>query len=77
MMAFKLRILLVATFRRVALADPQLPPGLLPDDWVGRRARTVAGSVYAAVADRADEFLQSVADPALAPIASQRDRFTG
>jgi phenylacetic acid degradation operon negative regulatory protein len=76
-MAFKLRMLLVAAFRRVALSDPQLPPGLLPDDWVGRRARTVAGSVYAAVADRADEFLQLVADPALAPIASQRDRFTG
>jgi phenylacetic acid degradation operon negative regulatory protein len=75
-MAFKLRTLLVATFRRVALADPQLPAALLPEGWIGDRARALAGDVYRAVADSAEQFLVSVAEPPLTPAASRRDRFT-
>jgi len=74
-MAFKLRTLLVATFRRVALADPQLPAALLREGWIGNRARALAGDVYRAVADRAEGFLVSVAEPRLTPMTSRRDRF--
>jgi phenylacetic acid degradation operon negative regulatory protein len=58
--AAKARILLVASFRRIALADPQLPASLLPAGWSGRRAREQAGRVYAALAARSDDHLTSV-----------------
>ena len=58
--ALKLRLLLVATFRRIALADPQLPGELLPDSWVGHRARDVARRVYAGVAGPSDRRVAEV-----------------
>jgi phenylacetic acid degradation operon negative regulatory protein len=54
--AAKLRLLVVATFRRLALADPMLPDELLGDDWPGHRARQEARRVYAAVAPLADRW---------------------
>lgn len=50
----KLRLLLVARFRRVALAEPSVPPSLLPSDWVGHRSRQLAARVYEAVVERSD-----------------------
>lgn len=52
--ASKLRLLVVATFRRVALADPRLPDELLPSGWPGHRARAEAARVYGAVVAAAD-----------------------
>ena len=50
-LAFKLRTLLVAEFRRIALSDPQLPALLLPTDSIGKlRARRLAGEIYRTVA---------------------------
>ncbi len=75
-LAFKLRTLLVAEFRRIALADPQLPAELLPSEWVGRRARVLAGTIYAGVATESEQFLAATADPPLQPIPIRHDRFT-
>ena len=50
----KLRLLLVAAFRRVALAEPSVPPTVLPEDWVGDRSRRVAGRIYESIAHRSD-----------------------
>ncbi len=63
--AFKLRTLLVASFRRIALADPQLPAELLPADWIGTRARHVAGAVYRSVAAASEQRLLSTVVPPL------------
>lgn len=52
--AMKLRLLVVASFRRLALADPMLPADLLPAEWPGDRARVHAARVYAAVARSSD-----------------------
>lgn len=41
------RIRLVHAFRRLALRDPDLPPELLPGDWIGVKARRFAGRIYA------------------------------
>lgn len=71
-LAFKLRTLVVSTFRRIALADPQLPPELLPADWVGKHARQEAARVYAAVAGASDRRLDAVANLA---VATPPDRF--
>jgi phenylacetic acid degradation operon negative regulatory protein len=73
--AFKLRTLLVAEFRRIALADPQLPAELLPADWIGARARRVAARLYAAVAERSERFLVATAEPGVAGPGANRDRF--
>jgi phenylacetic acid degradation operon negative regulatory protein len=58
--ATKLRLLVVASFRRLALADPMLPAGLLPSGWPGGPARAHAGRVYRAVAMRSDRRLSEV-----------------
>ena len=48
--SLKLRILLVASFRRIVLSAPQLPAELLPGGWIGDTARALAGSLYASAA---------------------------
>jgi phenylacetic acid degradation operon negative regulatory protein len=70
--AAKARILLVASFRRIALADPQLPAPLLPAAWPGREAREHAGRVYAALAARSDAYLTDVVGH---PIVTDPGRF--
>jgi phenylacetic acid degradation operon negative regulatory protein len=74
-LAFKLRTLLVAEFRRIALSDPQLPAPLLPPDWIGDRARRLAGAIYDAVARSSDAFLTATVDPKLASFATTPNRF--
>ena len=75
-LAFKLRTLLVAEFRRIALADPQLPPQLLPEDWIGGRARQVAAAVYSDVVESAEVFLASTADPLVGTAPDLSHRFS-
>ena len=60
--AFKLRTLLIATYRRIVLVDPLLPEPLLPDGWAGARARALAAFVYDAVADASERRLAAVAE---------------
>jgi phenylacetic acid degradation operon negative regulatory protein len=44
--AFFLRIGVVLAFLDVAWADPELPPSLLPDGWLGFKARRTARRLY-------------------------------
>jgi DNA-binding transcriptional regulator PaaX len=53
-LALKLRLLVVAEFRRIVLADPGLPAGLLPADWSGFEARRVASLIHSVVAERGE-----------------------
>jgi phenylacetic acid degradation operon negative regulatory protein len=52
--AVGLRLLLVHSFREVALSDPLLPPELLPTDWPGRDARALFARLYLALSPAAD-----------------------
>lgn len=61
-LAFKLRTLMVASYRRIVLADPLLPAELLPEAWIGNTARTVAAAVYDRCADAAEQFLADTAE---------------
>lgn len=63
--AFALRTMLVHDLRRARLRDPELPPALLPDDWVGHRAVELAGSVYRTVSDDAWSFVTDLTDLAI------------
>jgi phenylacetic acid degradation operon negative regulatory protein len=55
--ALPLRLLLVHEYRRVALRDPALPPPLLPPDWPGTRARTLAATLYRRLLPLAEAWL--------------------
>ncbi len=44
--AFQLQTLLIHSFRRVVLHDPQLPSALLPNDWPGHAAFELCRAVY-------------------------------
>ncbi|MGI9615181.1 MAG: PaaX family transcriptional regulator [Acidimicrobiales bacterium] len=65
--AFVLRTMIVHDLRRSRLADPELPVDLLPDDWIGSRATTIASAAYSAVDEAAWQWIESVtgltADP--------------
>ncbi len=73
--AFKLRTLVVATFRRIVLTDPVLPGELLPIDWIGTDARAIAGRIYHAVVERSDRFVAEVTG--LEPVRRGMRRFGG
>ncbi len=76
---YVLRIDMVHDFRRILLRDPTLPEALLPDDWPGRRAAELCGSIYRRVFAGAERFIDSVTtDTPLARFSSRyRDRFGG
>lgn len=60
--AFKLRLLLVAAYRRIVLVDPLLPESLLPEGWAGARARALAALVYGACSEEAERHLAALAE---------------
>lgn len=71
--AFKLRTLVVATYRRIVLVDPLLPEALLPEGWAGARARALAAFVYSGCADASERHLAAtieLQDGAIMPDAT-------
>src|SRR5690606_5602308 len=44
--AFAARMLLLHTWRRIVLHDPQLPVPMLPERWPGHAARALCGQIY-------------------------------
>lgn len=79
--ALQARILLIHDYRRLVLRDPMLPPDLLPDDWIGRRAYGLASAVYRALLDPSERWLDAEVenrDGLLpAPEPSFKQRFEG
>jgi len=71
--AYALRTMVVHDLRRVRLRDPELPPALLPDDWIGQRADELAATIYRSITDRAWRFVAEVtglaADPDRPPLS--------
>ena len=75
--AFKLRMLLIAAYRRIVLADPLLPEALLPDGWAGAKARALAAFVYGGCVDGAELHLAAVAEPPSGSIVADADWLHG
>ena len=74
--AFKLRVLLVSSFRRLAVTDPSVPAELLPDPWPGAESRVVLERIYRSIAGRSEAFLHESIEPlpddwAPAPVAER------
>ncbi|MDE2427299.1 MAG: phenylacetic acid degradation operon negative regulatory protein PaaX [Burkholderiales bacterium] len=55
--ALMIRTLLIHSFRRTQLHDPQLPVDLLPASWAGTEAYTLCHELYQACFVQAEEFL--------------------
>lgn len=73
------RLLLIATFRRVALSDPALPNRLLPESWNGAAARHLAASLYERVLEPSAAWFDDAIDASSAassPGEHHRDRFS-
>ncbi len=79
--AFLLRTLLIHEYRKVHLRDPQLPPALLPEGWVGANAYRLCRDLYARVLSTSEAHLDEVArrlDGPLPPAGpALRERFGG
>lgn len=73
--AFVLRTMLIHDLRRVRLRDPELPEALLPSDWIGQRALTVAAALYRAADTAAWQWIAEItdltADPKTHPLAQR------
>ncbi len=57
--ALGLRLLLVHAFRRIALRDPALPLGMLPEGWPAPQARSLFARLYLALSPAADQAVTS------------------
>jgi len=59
--AFSARMLLLHTWRRIVLHDPQLPVPMLPENWPGHEARALCASLYWDLFDAAEQHLNAIA----------------
>jgi phenylacetic acid degradation operon negative regulatory protein len=73
--AFALRTMLVHDLRRARLQDPDLPPALLTDDWVGHRAFGSAADLYRSITDRAWAWVADVTGRTVTDQARVSSRF--
>jgi phenylacetic acid degradation operon negative regulatory protein len=56
------RTLLIATYRRVILADPRLPAELLPANWNGQGAYSLVADVYGTLWDASEQWITEVCE---------------
>ena len=56
--AFVIRTLLIHTYRRASLHDPQLPLAMLPQDWAGIRAFNCCRDIYMRVYRPSERYLK-------------------
>jgi len=79
--AFIVRVMLLHSWRRIVLHDPQLPGPMLPDDWPGHAAREICGRIYWQVFDASEAHLDALAgrdNERYAPLAADiASRFGG
>jgi phenylacetic acid degradation operon negative regulatory protein len=78
---FQLRTLAIHEYRRILLKDTDLPDELLPADWAGKAARTLAANLYRATFRGAEQYLMENMETAEGPLpraeASFFERFGG
>ncbi len=73
--AYVLRTLMIHDFRRILLRDPMLPPDLLPPDWPGQEARTLARNLYRRLRQPSESFLMAALTTANGPLPEAQPSF--
>jgi phenylacetic acid degradation operon negative regulatory protein len=73
--AMAARTLVIHHWRRIVLRDPGLPSTLLPPDWPGEEARGLVRTVYRALLQPSEEWLDKMGLPSVGDPASFRARF--
>ncbi len=77
--ALIIRIMLIHDLRRLVLRDPELPQQALPGNWAGSIARELAATIYNALRDNGENWLDSNARNAQgalpAPVPAFFERF--
>lgn len=68
--AISARTLLLHDWRRIVLRDPGLPLALLPKDWPGEQARSLARDIYGRLAAPSEAWLTEAGLP---PLANPRE----
>jgi phenylacetic acid degradation operon negative regulatory protein len=71
------RTLLIHQFRRSVLRDPDLPAALLPVDWPGQAARTLAARIYRRVVPSAERLLDRIGQCETGPLPAPETGFSG
>jgi len=66
--AFLAQTLLIHSYRRIVLKEPELPAGLWPPGWVGEAAYDIAARCYHVLAGPAEAHLLSVCEAGGAPL---------
>jgi phenylacetic acid degradation operon negative regulatory protein len=66
--AFLAQTLLIHSYRRIVLREPELPAGLWPPGWAGDAAYDVAARCYHALAARAEAHLLAICEEGGAPL---------
>ncbi|MGF1700169.1 hypothetical protein L4D09_07625 [Photobacterium makurazakiensis] len=78
---FKLRLLLIHFYRRIIIRDPLLPDELLPDNWSGGVAQSLAMNIYKKIhlhaRNHVTELGETVAGPLPLPASDYYSRFGG
>ncbi|MGH9022404.1 MAG: PaaX family transcriptional regulator [Acidimicrobiia bacterium] len=73
--AFLARILLVHSYRRVVLREPDLPAELWPVGWVGETGYATAGRLYRALTRSAHQHVESVGETPDGPFPALDSRY--
>ena len=55
-----LRILLIDQYRKIILEDPHLPKELLPTDWNGKQAYSLAAQLYESIKAKTDKRVEEI-----------------
>lgn len=74
-MSFVARALLIASYRRVVLADPLLPASLLPGEWSGHQAYELVGHLYRRLLAPSEEQLVDVSETPEGGLKPLEDRW--
>lgn len=74
---FAIRTLMIHEIRRLLLHDPQLPAGVLPEQWPGDAARLLCRNLYQAIQPAAEKHLRHVMETPVGPSAEPPPYFYG
>ncbi|MEM7634652.1 MAG: PaaX family transcriptional regulator C-terminal domain-containing protein [Pseudomonadota bacterium] len=73
--AMAARTLLLHDWRRIVLRDPGLPDALLPADWIGDKARNLAGQTYRSLLQGSENWLNDNGLPVETDLKAMQQRF--